>query len=157
MATIKSPRIRALALPGTGVGGARFSLYKEAYARINEVMAKGFFLEAIALEESLIADRLESRISFLTQSDFGFRTLEKLISQVAGKETDGQFKNLVTVDLDPWRVQRNTALHEMAKLADGDTSAWADRMKNAEAAARKGLNVLRKIDHRFKQLRRAGK
>ena len=139
------------------MGGARFSLYKEAYARINEVMAKGFFLEAIALEESLIADRLESRISFLTQSDFGFRTLEKLISQVAGKETDGQFKNLVTVDLDPWRVQRNTALHEMAKLADGDTSAWADRMKNAEAAARKGLNVLRKIDHRFKQLRRAGK
>jgi hypothetical protein len=136
---------------------ARFSLYKEAYARINDAIDKGYFLEAVALEESLISDRLESRISFLTKVDFGFRTLERLIAEASAKETDASFKNLVQTEVSTWKHQRNKTLHEMAKLADGDTSAWADRMKAAGTAAQTGLKVLRKLDARYKQLRRAGK
>jgi hypothetical protein len=154
MASNPKNRTRAIATAGNNIGTTRYQLYKRAYARINESIKQGFYLEAISIIESLISDRLESRLTFLNGSNFGFKTLGQLISETNRVETDSQLKDFVTNNLDSWRLVRNKALHEMAKLADGDTSTWDDRIKALVPCAKDGLVILRAIDKRYKQLRK---
>lgn len=68
----------------------RGMLYKNAFSRINLAMEQGFHLEAISLIESLVSDRLESRLSFLKQKDFSFEPLGSLIKEIGRiKKTTG--------------------------------------------------------------------
>lgn len=154
MAPHASTRKRALATIGTSVGSTRQHLYHQAYAQINSALKQEFYLEAITLIESLISDRLESRISFLKKFDFSFKTLGTLIKESRKIEKDVTFKNLVSQDLDTWRENRNKALHEMVKLADGETTTWSTRVEVLVPIATDGLKLLRRIDKRFKELRK---
>lgn len=121
-------RTRAIATSGLPTGALRFRLYKQAYSRINEAMQDGYNLEAITIVESLVSDRLESRLSALLGKDFSFQTLGAVVNKVKSVETDAALGALVDVDLRAWAKQRNSALHEMAKMADGDSSTWDARM-----------------------------
>lgn len=114
-------RTRAIAMPGTRVGDARYHLYREAFAHANRAIEERFYLEAITVTESLLADRLESRASYLLKRDFGFKTLENLIRKLSEIETDQTLKDIINKDVVSWKASRNRALHEMAKLAHGDT------------------------------------
>jgi hypothetical protein len=155
MVTTKKTRRRALAVPGTPIGRVRHNLYKRAYSRINEAIAQGFYLEAITLIESLIGDRLEHRLTFLKQQDFSFKNLGELIAEARKTEIDHKLKQLVLGPLDSWRQARNSAVHEMAKIADGDLPTWEERMSSLEIIATGGLTMLRDIDKRCQQLRKA--
>jgi hypothetical protein len=157
MSSATSSRKRALAQSGSVHGRVRHSLYSHAYARIKDALAHGFYLEAITLAESLVSDRLEHRLTFLKKHDFSFKTLGKLISEIRTIESDQILKDLVLGPLDKWRDKRNGALHEMAKIADGDHPTWEARMTGLEVIAKNGLATLRAVDRRCKQLRRAGK
>ncbi|MBK8182926.1 MAG: hypothetical protein IPK63_08495 [Candidatus Competibacteraceae bacterium] len=70
MASNPKNRNRAIATADNNIGITRYQLYKRAYAKINESIKQGFYLEAISIIESLISDRLESRLTFLKGSDF---------------------------------------------------------------------------------------
>jgi len=153
---LTAKKARALAAPGSAVGPARYSLYKMAYGRINEALQQGFYLEAITIVESLVSDRLESRLTFLLGTDFSFKTLGQLITKIRGTETDSGLLLLVDKDLDQWREARNKSLHEMAKIEDGDSSTWADRFTSLVPTSKEGLRVLRAIDARCKALRKLG-
>lgn len=152
MGTSTHKRTRAIAVPGSPVGGMRYKLYRQAHAQINLALEQGFYLEAITLVESLASDRIESRLTFLRQSDFSFKTLGCLIAESRRVETDQLLKDLVTQRLDAWRVTRNKSLHEMAKLADGDATSWNDRVQAVIPVAKEGLATLRAIDKRYKEL-----
>ncbi|MFZ1324828.1 MAG: hypothetical protein WAT67_02175 [Candidatus Contendobacter sp.] len=154
MALKPKNRTRAIATAGNNIGITRYQLYKRAYARINESIKQEFYLEAISIIESLISDRLESRLTFLKGSDFGFKTLGQLISEINKVEADSQLKDFVTKNLDSWRFIRNKALHEMAKLEQGNILTWDDRMKDLAPCAKDGLIILRFIDRRCSQLRK---
>jgi len=154
MTSSSSPRKRAIATSDTTIGSTRYNLYKQAYSRINDATKQGFFLEAITIIESLISDRLESRLTFLKKHDVSFKTLGGLIKESRKTETDSPLKELVAQDLDRWRNDRNKALHEMAKIADGDSSTWEDRVKGIVPVATDGLKILRAIDKRCKDLRK---
>lgn len=147
---------RAIATPGTTIGSTRYNLYKQAYSRINDATKQGFFLEAITIIESLVSDRIESRLTFLKGRDFSFKTLGGLIKESRKIETDSALRGLVDQNLDRWRNDRNKALHEIAKIADGDSSTWEDRVKGIVPVATDGLKVLRAIDKRCKDLRKLG-
>lgn len=149
-------RKRALAKTMSSVGQTRFNLYKEAYNRIRESIKQGFYLEAITIIESLVSDRLESRISFLKKCDFSFKTLGELITESRRIEKDNELQMLVGQNLDNWRKDRNKALHEMAKIADGETPTWAKRVEEINPVAKQGLVILRAIDKRCKNLRKLG-
>ncbi len=157
MLAVGKIRTRARSLPGTDVGRLRYGLYRQAYARISEASMKGFYLEAIAIIESLITDRLESRLTFLMDRDVSFKTLGSLIAEIRKREKDELFKQLVSNDVDRWRALRNAAIHEMAKIADGEFPTWERRAKAIESVAASGLTCLRAIDRRFKALRKSGK
>ena len=153
MADIQSsPKKRAINSPENKVGKQREGLYKFAILRVKEAQEKGFYLEAITLLESLISDRLESRLSML-MGDYSFRTLEKIIKRVREYETDAKLRELVTNDLNAWKEKRNTALHEMVKLAEGDTRTWQDKLDTIKPAAEEGFELFRKIDRRVSSIR----
>lgn len=129
-------------------------MYKSAYSRIAESSKAGFHLEAITIIESLISDRLESRLTFVLQRDFSFQHLGSLITKARQVETDPTLLNLVDQDLDKWRKSRNKALHEMAKIADGDTSSWQDRVNGLVPISEEGLKLLKTIEKQIRALKK---
>lgn len=147
-------RTRAIATPGSATAKARAEMYKLAYARIAESSKAGFHLEAITIVESLISDRLESRLTFVLQRDFSFQHLGSLIIKARQVETDPTLLILVGNDLDNWRKSRNKALHEMAKIAEGDTSTWQDRVNGLVSISENGLKLLKVIDKQIKALKK---
>ena len=152
---ISNKRTRAIASPGSATAKARAEMYKAAYSRITESSKAGFHLEAITIIESLISDRLESRLTFVLQRDFSFQHLGSLITKARQVETDQTLLNLVGIDLDNWRKSRNRALHEMAKIAEGDTSTWQDRVNGLVPISESGMKILRAIDKQLKALKKS--
>lgn len=128
-------------------------MYRAAYARINEANKAGFHLEAITIVESIVADRLESRLTQVIGKDFSFQHLGSLITKARQVEEDPILYALIDKDLDNWRKSRNKALHEMAKIATGDTATWADRVAGLVPISKDGLALLRKITNRIRVLR----
>lgn len=152
-----SKKQRAVATPGSAAATQRYHLYSMAYSRISEAIDAGFYLEAITLIESIATDRLESRLTFLTKTNCGFQNLGPLIQQIRATETDANLRTIIDQDLDFWRVMRNEAVHEMAKLEAGSTSTWEDRIQVLVIVATEGLSVLKNISKQMKSLKRAGK
>jgi len=144
----KKKEIRATAETHNKVGMQRYRTYKASISRINTSIENGYYLEAITLCESLIADRLESRLNFLTGSDkYSFKTLGKLQEGIGKNETDKSLIDLVEFNkgtLDLWREKRNNALHAMAKMEDGDSREWEDKIAECKKIAEEG-EVLRKL------------
>jgi hypothetical protein len=146
-------RKRAIRSSDNGVSQERYGLYKAAFEWIAKSIAEGFYLEAISLEESLITDRLESYLTWLTEDEFSFMTLGKLQESIKQHETDDALRALVLNDLDQWRKARNQAAHEMVKIEDGKKISWADRMRTNQTVAQEGLELVRKIDQQTRKLR----
>lgn len=123
-------RERGMALEGKGYGTRRRMLYESARDQIERSIQSGFYGEATALCESILADRLESRLSFLQNKNCGFQTLGKLVEALRsvekGDETQPLRNTIAAVEV--WRKLRNRALHEMVKVvADGPVADWQDR------------------------------
>jgi biopolymer transport protein ExbB/TolQ len=153
--TEKEEKIRSVAEPLSAAAKHRQKIYKSAFIRLNEANKAGFYLEAITLIESLISDRLESRLSYLDKKDFSFKTLGKLIQKSKVLENDQTMTSLVLEELPQWAKGRNSALHEMAKIEQGDTSSWPERYARLKLVADSGLKLLRKIDRQSTKLRNA--
>ncbi len=154
MGDISEIKKRAVNTPDNHVGKQRQDLYRYAAVRIKDAINKGFYLEAIAIIESLIADPLESRFSRLLGEDYSYKTLGQLVKKAKTVEIDPILKGLVVIELDKWRNARNASLHEMVKLAEGEVRSWQDRMNALEPIAKEGARLFRKIDVRVNSLRR---
>jgi len=145
----KPDKIRATANTTDGVGMQRYATYKDAINRISESIKKGFYLEAITLSESLIADRLESRLKYLTGSDkYSFKPLGKLQEGIRDHETDKYLIELLEFKkgkLDNWRNNRNNALHAMAKIEKGDAREWDGKMEECKKIALDGEELRKEI------------
>lgn len=147
-------RQRAVAHPKNNVGQVRYELFSQVFSQIKAAREQGFYIEAIALVDSLVTDRLESRLSRLLGQDISFKTLGSVITKANMHEVDEQLKSTISSRLDHWRKERNAALHEMAKLADGDYKTWSDRYKALCPVCEEGIQILRLIDNRCKKLGR---
>ncbi len=141
----KKPRQRAMA-GAPGVGIARYMLYKSAFERVAAAIERGYHLEAITLLESLLTDRMESRASYITKTNVGFRTLGQVITLLGKHEQVEAIKTFVKSDVDAWRVRRNSALHELVKMEPGDRRTWEERIASLAETAREGIRVLRHFD-----------
>jgi hypothetical protein len=129
---MNNARQRAVRSPDNDVSNERYELYKATFEWITKSIKEGFYLEAISLEESIIADRLESYLTWHTGSDFSFKTLGALQKTIGTHGGDNNLKSLVAKELDQWRQARNKAAHEMVKIEDGKQVNWNDRVGVAE-------------------------
>lgn len=87
-------------------------------------------------------------------ADFSFKTLGDLERALKGTETDAMLRAIIMTELPSWRRHRNSAIHEMVKLAKGNTRTWTDRIAALETVARDGLRLLRRVDQRAKAARK---
>ena len=137
---------RAIANDGV-TNNQRYELFKSLFSHLNQCIEKGFYIEAIALEESFIADRLESRINFLQPiNEFSFKPLEKLISKIKEIESDEEIKSFVISEITNWKNGRNYAVHELAKIQINENTTWNDRLKRCKESANSGKEILRTLD-----------
>jgi hypothetical protein len=151
---------RKISLPGNSVGKQRQALYANAYTRIDEAIKQGFFLEAITIEESIITDRLEARVAWLSeQTQREFRNLGPLVQILQGKgknkkiqESDPKMLGLLP-KIDEWREQRNEALHELVKFPeDVEEKCWEDFYSKTKKVAKEGKKLSRKVSNCVKRL-----
>jgi hypothetical protein len=149
MATTK--RKRAEAYTGEGYGLQRYELFCHARQHIISCMKNGFYLEAITIIESIIADRIESRVSHLKGQNYGFKTLGNLIPEA--KKLDSDPEILAILDhIDKWREDRNKCLHEMVKIEEGTNLTWDERTGRNRDIAISGYRVLVEIYQRVADL-----
>ena len=78
-----------------GVPANRQAIYREAIDQYKKAIAAGFFLEATALAESLIADRMESRLSYLRGAEVAFDTLGRTSTLLSAEEIYAPIKTLI--------------------------------------------------------------
>ena len=131
------------------VGQLRYDTYRKSISRISSSIEAGYYLEAITLCESLIADRLESRLNYLTNSDnFSFKNLGKLQEGIIKHDNIEELKRMMIYqkgDLDIWRDSRNNALHAMAKIVEDDKSDWENKMQKCQIIAEEGEKLRKEV------------
>lgn len=137
-----------------GVGKARHDTYQGVLAQYSKAMKEGFYLEAITLIESIIADRLESITNQLSDTnEYSYGTLGYLITGVRKLEISSKMSSIVD-DIDEWRKSRNAALHEMAKFDREDFEKPFDvRYAEFKQDAENGITLFRELDKEIRNYR----
>ena len=125
----------------------RYNQYQEAWARIKEASKKGFYLEAITIQESIMNDRLISHLKGIKEEflDIKGKQIKKprfglLIGQAKLKYP----KERIFRDIEIWSQQRNKAIHRIVRI--GVTSI-EDFLEEAKACAIKGEQLAKDVSH----------
>lgn len=139
---MRNNKIRQVAnTPQRGI--ERHDLYNATITRYNQAMAAGYYLEAITIMESLIADRLESYLIRATSDDrYAFKPLEKLITGLRASND----ASMPISDIEIWKNARNKALHEMAKIELDQYEDFQTKYYKTKSCAEEGMILFRKID-----------
>ncbi|MGE5112556.1 MAG: hypothetical protein ACM3JB_16950 [Acidobacteriaceae bacterium] len=139
---------------GGGLGGRRYQRYVAAFDWVLQCVNAGHNLEAIAILDSLICDRLASRLGHLTGRNIGVSlTCRQLCTQLltqgssTGYEEDPEFREAVT-DIRMWGDRRNVALHSTAKVFRSDDSpeSFAAILQSHKQDALDGIKYLQVFD-----------
>lgn len=145
-----------------GVAQNRYEILKEVISRYNKSMKNEYYLEAIAICESLITDRMESRLGELKKVSVEFDTLSNLRNQLLGNrrypklETNTSLERLYNEICSKWAGQRNKAIHQSAKISKASPKVWDDFLKDAKEAAEEGMEYFRALDNELKKQRKNG-
>lgn len=146
---------RAVNHPSNNVGKQRQTLYTAGTNQIEKALEAGFALEAITLCESMLADRLESRMAWKAKQDpkkRKFSTLGRLAKQLGNDESESGDARAIYAEVVDWAARRNTALHEMFKLEEGKTADWGKRYETHLKTAREGKKLAREVSNLVRRL-----
>jgi len=135
-------------------GQERYEIMKAAISRYNTAIEHSFFLEATALIESLISDRLESRLGELKKEPISFDTIGNLLNSLRKIEPDTVLKEIMNKQINNWCGGRNAVIHQAAKIELGKKKEWMDFIKQAEKTAKDGRKIFDKYNKQLKKLRR---
>lgn len=145
----------------TEVGRARYELYRGAHRRLKQALSSGFWIEAIALCESMISDRLESRISHLNNHESEARrhqVLGGLVNRLKSTEKKRGYAALHALyeEVRLWNAERNRAIHHAVKISDGEAfRKWDERYSELEETARTGSLLVQRLSDELKRIKLA--
>lgn len=122
----------------------RNNLLKFCHFRLKEALRDGYFLEAIALIDSIMTDRLESILARSLQASPKFRTLGEAVKDVQKLDIELVDSELLD-DLTKWTWKRNRWLHEMARIPEGEILGVHLRLHKAKEAALEGKALLARL------------
>ena len=128
--------------------------YKEAFERIEAAIDGSFFIEAIAIMEAILSDRLRSHLNHhqkLPKSDKFYNLIDEWKKlKKYGKNLTVSINLIGLVDL--WRQQRNNAIHGFVS----DESNIDTFLKNAEVSAKMGVILTRAMcDWQRKEIKKS--
>jgi hypothetical protein len=147
--------IRAKNVPGSGVGKKRYDLYFNGFRQIEKARRQGFYLECIAILESIMADRLEARRASLNPDEpekHRFSMLGNLTSKLKIEDKDLGIQGVYS-EIAVWADKRNRAIHQMVKLGDEEsTKTWEDRYAELEPTVEEGTELVERLSAKVKRL-----
>lgn len=153
--TMSGPKIRAKSF---GVfGKEKHKIIKSVMSRYNTAMEHNFHLEATALIESLISDRLESRLAQLTNNNITFDTLGNLLIKLRKIEEDVILIEIMNKQINQWCGERNSTIHQAAKIELNQKKDWNEFLKLAEKTAKNGRKIFDKYNSQLQKIRRTKK
>lgn len=135
-------------------GKLRYFVIKTALDRFKRSMSDEYFLEATSLIESLISDRLESRLGELTKAPVLFDTIGNLLNKLRLIETDEKLLFISDNDIKNWSRNRNVVIHQSAKIEYGKNKDWNDFITMAKKTALEGRVIFNQYNNQLKKLRR---
>lgn len=141
---------------GVTLGLQRWCRYVNAFDRVLHCIDHGYPLEAIAILDSLITDRLTSRLGYLIGDEPPARPLGQLCRALVGDksnqrdlglERDGEFRAVVT-EIRAWADERNRAIHATAKIFRNEDPvvAFDDAISVHKHTAVRGVTLLQRFD-----------
>ena len=146
------------AATNSNAGPRRMGLYQCCIAQYNEALGQGFFIEAVAIAESLIADRLESRLAHKhdqSEEKRRFSTVGKLATELNGKKANEPSEaREIYSKIRIWASERNKAIHQIFKLAENEAQYWGNRYAQARQIAETGMELFRNLDKVVSRLNR---
>ncbi|WP_319422913.1 hypothetical protein [Pleurocapsa sp. FMAR1] len=132
----------------------KYNSYREAWSRIKLAQEHGFYLEAIAIQESIISDRLISYLHSKQEATFSvhdknFPSFNKLIkkwrSKFSSGLSSGNYSNLID-EVDQWRLSRNQIIHAIVKSKPSEPTQSIDLfLYQAKEAAKTGEAIAREV------------
>lgn len=147
---MKSELARRRAKANREIAQLRGAIYRRSYLRSKRAINAGFYLEAIVLIESMLADRLESVLAVLVDEPVQFRTAKQGAAELL-RQTD-LVDALLLQQVRYWSEGRNRWVHEFAKVSDNDHLSWRDRLRDAREFAVAGFDLAARV---AKETRRA--
>ncbi len=134
----------------------KFNAYRLAFGMIKDALEKGCPLQAIAIEESVLTDRLSSTLNVGRPNRRAKSSLGCALGEWHPKKSNASrnaalfddYMEMLFPKLDAWWKNRNALLHGIAKSAQGGTPEIdaADFMAYAMKTAKEGLMLVRKVD-----------
>lgn len=120
----------------------RSALRATAVERVDAAIAEGYYLEAVALEDSLISDLLEACLGMHKQNV----TMNSL-GQLAFlcRELDPEGLGPVADRVTAWVEERNTVVHQMVKVGPTHVGTWEQRQAHARATAEQGRRLVAEV------------
>ena len=110
-------------------------------------MDKGNNLEAILLWEALIANRLETFLNYMQETNVQFSSMDRLLERLQTvirlqrpEEIEEYLTDLIE-QLQDWRRSKNAALHGIARVREGDAETWKDRYRETKKIAKAGKKL----------------
>lgn len=119
--------------------GAKFLCYREAWTRIEEALQQGFFLEAVAIEESIIWDRITSYLHDHGKTVPSRESFHNVIKLWQKEQCDDSCD--LQEGVSAWRSQRNNTIHGMIKSENIDVF-----LEEAKATAERGKDLARMVE-----------
>lgn len=134
----------------------KFNSYREAWTRISEARAQGFYLEAVVIQESIIADRLQSYLlasgwTSKSQKHTSTGDLVKAWRKTLVDKQNGSDVAELALKATNWLYKRNRVTHAIAKTRRDDIAPINDFLALANEAADEGQELARAIDRWVKK------
>jgi hypothetical protein len=134
--------------------------YKVAWERMDQAIDQGFFLEAVAIQESMIFDRLRSFLVFYEQAEIDNRVpLKKIVrrwqdalNRMVKDDRAFSFDGNLVLNTIAWVDDRNAVIHTIVRSQPGQpTREIVDFLVHAEETARAGKIIARSISDWFRK------
>lgn len=143
---------------------AKADSYNEARARIKSAKENGFYIEAVAIMESIVCDRILSYLH--TVHDFPLRTkkdwhhnMSNLVKEVRSRTTLTDQEGRCIWDLlDKWRRQRNEIVHRLVRSDPGEPTLPVDEfLETAKECCKHGEELVKHVINWNKRAKRKAK
>lgn len=130
----------------------RYHQIMDGMGRYNMAMQSGFYIEAIALMESAISDRMESTLNYLFPfMDYSYGTIGYLADALS--KTNCYSSELLS-EIKGWAKKRNNAIHQMMKLLSDQDKSFQERYDELEQCAKEGKVLFGKFENEHRKLKR---
>lgn len=121
--------------------------FKEAFSRIKQAQADGWYFEAVTLQESILCDRLQSHLVGIgiQKIESNRTTVGNLLRKYAKEKLETMPSELLEM-IQLWWIDRNVVVHQFAKSTPGEPTISVDiALKHAKQTAKNGENLIRLV------------